>query len=83
MCSQKTYVYIPAATMKRAGSAYCQISSALDISSKDGDMSCCHVVQMFSADPPYDKTLQELQGFLKRLIDEDKLEQRDGVYKKR
>jgi len=37
--------------------------------------------QMFCiADPPYDKSLQQLQSFLSGLVSEEKLELRDGVY---
>jgi anaphase-promoting complex subunit 2 len=32
------------------------------------------------ADPPYDKSLQQLQSFLSGLVSEDKLELRDGMY---
>jgi anaphase-promoting complex subunit 2 len=38
---------------------------------------------MFVSDPPYDKTLQQLQGFLGRLVSEEKLEVRDGLYRRR
>ena len=38
-------------------------------------------LQMFCiADPPYDKTLQQLQSFLSGLVSEEKLEVRDGMY---
>ena len=37
--------------------------------------------QMFCiADPPYDKSLQQLQSFLSGLVSEEKLELRDGMY---
>lgn len=32
------------------------------------------------ADPPYDKSLQQLQSFLSGLVSEEKLELRDGMY---
>jgi len=32
------------------------------------------------ADPPYDKSLQQLQSFLAGLVSEEKLELRDGMY---
>lgn len=32
------------------------------------------------ADPPYDKSLQQLQSFLSGLVSEEKLELRDGIY---
>lgn len=39
------------------------------------------VFQMFCvADPPYDKSLQQLQSFLSGLVSEEKLELRDGMY---
>ena len=31
-------------------------------------------------DPPYDKTVNELRGFLARLVTEDKLESQGGAY---
>ena len=31
-------------------------------------------------DPPYDKTMNELRGFLARLVTEDKLENQGGAY---
>lgn len=40
-------------------------------------------IQMFVSDPPYDKTLQQLQGFLSRLVAEEKLEFREGIYRRR
>ena len=40
-------------------------------------------MQMFVSDPPYDKTLQQLQGFLSRLVAEEKLEFREGIYRRR
>lgn len=42
-----------------------------------------NMLKMFVSDPPYDKTLQQLQGFLGRLVGEEKLEFRDGVYRRR
>ncbi|CAK9234248.1 unnamed protein product [Sphagnum troendelagicum] len=42
-----------------------------------------NMLKMFVSDPPYDKTLQQLQGFLGRLISEEKLEVRDGLYRRR
>lgn len=37
--------------------------------------------QMFCiADPPYDKSLQQLQSFLSGLVSEEKLDLRDGMY---
>ncbi|KHG27842.1 Anaphase-promoting complex subunit 2 -like protein [Gossypium arboreum] len=39
------------------------------------------VYEMFCvADPPYDKSLQQLQSFLSGLVSEEKLELRDGMY---
>ncbi|VVA40577.1 PREDICTED: anaphase-promoting [Prunus dulcis] len=39
------------------------------------------VYEMFCiTDPPYDKTLQQLQSFLTGLVSEEKLELRDGMY---
>lgn len=39
------------------------------------------LLQMFClADPPYDKSLQQLQSFLSGLVSEEKLEIRDGMY---
>lgn len=39
------------------------------------------IFQMFClAEPPYDKSLQQLQSFLSSLISEEKLEMRDGMY---
>lgn len=39
------------------------------------------LLQMFCiADPPYDKSLQQLQSFLSGLVAEEKLELREGVY---
>lgn len=39
------------------------------------------MLQMFCiADPPYDKTIQQLQSFLSGLVSEEKLELRDGMY---
>ena len=39
------------------------------------------LLQMFCiADPPYDKSLQQLQSFLSGLVSEEKLELRDGMY---
>jgi len=32
------------------------------------------------ADPPYDKSLQQLQSFLSGLVSEEKLELRDEMY---
>lgn len=38
-------------------------------------------MQMFCvADPPYDKSLQQLQSFLNGLVTEEKLEFRDEMY---
>lgn len=34
----------------------------------------------YVADPAYDKSLQQLQSFLSRLVAEEKLELRDGMY---
>lgn len=42
-----------------------------------------NMLKMFVSDPPYDKTLQQLQGFLGRLVGEEKLEFREGVYRRR
>ncbi|CAL5212962.1 unnamed protein product [Lathyrus oleraceus] len=40
-----------------------------------------NTLKMFCvADPPYDKSLQQLQSFLSGLVSEEKLELRDGVY---
>ncbi|GLT54656.1 hypothetical protein SLA2020_278380 [Shorea laevis] len=40
-----------------------------------------NTLKMFCvADPPYDKSLQQLQSFLSGLVSEDKLELRDGMY---
>ncbi|CAB4261743.1 unnamed protein product [Prunus armeniaca] len=40
-----------------------------------------NTLKMFCiADPPYDKTLQQLQSFLTGLVSEEKLELRDGMY---
>ncbi|KAA8529399.1 hypothetical protein F0562_033802 [Nyssa sinensis] len=40
-----------------------------------------NTLKMFCvADPPYDKSLQQLQGFLSGLVAEEKIEIRDGVY---
>ncbi|KAM2330420.1 hypothetical protein ACFX1X_021251 [Malus domestica] len=40
-----------------------------------------NTLKMFCiADPPYDKTLQQLQSFLSGLVSEEKLELRDGMY---
>ncbi|XP_050372701.1 anaphase-promoting complex subunit 2 isoform X2 [Argentina anserina] len=40
-----------------------------------------NTLKMFCiADPTYDKTLQQLQGFLSGLVSEEKLELRDGMY---
>ncbi|XP_060958362.1 anaphase-promoting complex subunit 2-like isoform X1 [Cannabis sativa] len=40
-----------------------------------------NTLKMFCvADPSYDKTLQQLQGFLSGLVSEEKLELRDGMY---
>ncbi|XP_045814151.1 anaphase-promoting complex subunit 2-like isoform X1 [Trifolium pratense] len=40
-----------------------------------------NMLKMFCiADPPYDKSLQQLQSFLSGLVSEEKLELRDGVY---
>uniref|UniRef100_A0A7N0VMU8 Anaphase-promoting complex subunit 2 n=1 Tax=Kalanchoe fedtschenkoi TaxID=63787 RepID=A0A7N0VMU8_KALFE len=40
-----------------------------------------NTLKMFCvSDPPYDKSLQQLQSFLSGLISEEKLELRDGVY---
>nr|DAD31309.1 TPA_asm: hypothetical protein HUJ06_010160 [Nelumbo nucifera] len=40
-----------------------------------------NTLKMFCvADPPYDKSLQQLQSFLSGLVSEEKLELRDGMY---
>ncbi|XP_015895049.3 anaphase-promoting complex subunit 2 [Ziziphus jujuba] len=40
-----------------------------------------NTLKMFCiADPPYDKTIQQLQSFLSGLVSEEKLELRDGMY---
>ncbi|GMH01745.1 hypothetical protein Nepgr_003584 [Nepenthes gracilis] len=40
-----------------------------------------NTLKMFCiADPPYDKSLQQLQSFLSGLVSEEKLEIRDGIY---
>ncbi|KAI3936756.1 hypothetical protein MKW92_019203 [Papaver armeniacum] len=40
-----------------------------------------NTLKMFCvADPPYDKSLQQLQGFLSGLVSEEKLELREGMY---
>nr|DAD21287.1 TPA_asm: hypothetical protein HUJ06_022750 [Nelumbo nucifera] len=40
-----------------------------------------NTLKMFCvADPPYDKSLQQLQSFLSSLVSEEKLELRDGMY---
>ncbi|XP_012567905.1 anaphase-promoting complex subunit 2-like [Cicer arietinum] len=40
-----------------------------------------NTLKMFCiADPPYDKSLQQLQSFLSGIVSEEKLELRDGVY---
>ncbi|KAJ7953843.1 Anaphase promoting complex subunit 2 [Quillaja saponaria] len=40
-----------------------------------------NTLKMFCiADPPYDKSLQQLQSFLSGLVSEEKLEYRDGMY---
>ena len=45
------------------------------------DFFCNPIFQMFClAEPPYDKSLQQLQSFLSSLISEEKLEMRDGMY---
>lgn len=42
-----------------------------------------NMLKMFVSDPPYDKSLQQLQGFLAGLVSEEKLELRDGLYRRR
>eukprot|EP00250_Pteridium_aquilinum_P008763 c18193_g1_i1 orf=359-3379(-) len=42
-----------------------------------------NMLKMFVSDPPYDKSLQQLQGFLSGLVSEEKLEVRDGLYRRR
>ncbi|KAJ7530253.1 hypothetical protein O6H91_15G086400 [Diphasiastrum complanatum] len=42
-----------------------------------------NMLKMFVSDPPYDKTLQQLQVFLARLVGEEKLEIKDGVYRRK
>ncbi|KAI5060978.1 hypothetical protein GOP47_0023483, partial [Adiantum capillus-veneris] len=42
-----------------------------------------NMLKMFVSDPPYDKSLQQLQGFLSGLVAEEKLEVRDGLYRRR
>ncbi|XP_024541138.1 anaphase-promoting complex subunit 2 isoform X1 [Selaginella moellendorffii] len=42
-----------------------------------------NMLKMFVSDPPYDKTLQQLQGFLGSLIADEKLEFREGVYRRK
>ncbi|CAM6090151.1 unnamed protein product [Calypogeia fissa] len=42
-----------------------------------------NMLKMFVSDPPYDKTLPQLQGFLARLVSEEKLEFQDGSYRRR
>lgn len=41
-----------------------------------------NMLKMFVADPPYDKTIQQLQAFLNGLMTEEKLDFREGVYRK-
>ncbi|KAG6547269.1 hypothetical protein Mapa_011205 [Marchantia paleacea] len=42
-----------------------------------------NMLKMFVSDPPYDKSLPQLQGFLARLVSEEKLEFREGSYRRR
>ena len=42
-----------------------------------------NMLKMFVSDPPYDRTLQQLHVFLSKLVAEEKLELKDGAYKKR
>eukprot|EP00850_Spirogloea_muscicola_P003682 SM000015S01182 [mRNA] locus=s15:212471:219977:- [translate_table: standard] len=42
-----------------------------------------NMLKMFVADPPYDKPIQQLQAFLAKLVGEEKLEMRDGLYRKK
>ncbi|KAL3697240.1 hypothetical protein R1sor_011316 [Riccia sorocarpa] len=42
-----------------------------------------NMLKMFVSDPPYDKSLAQLQGFLARLVAEEKLEFREGSYRRR
>ncbi|MCO5567286.1 hypothetical protein L7F22_020976 [Adiantum nelumboides] len=42
-----------------------------------------NMLKMFVSDPPYDKSLQQLQGFLSGLVSEEKLEVRDALYRRR
>ncbi|KAH7437518.1 hypothetical protein KP509_05G076000 [Ceratopteris richardii] len=42
-----------------------------------------NMLKMFVSDPPYDKSLQQLQAFLSGLVSEEKLEVRDGLYRRR
>ncbi|XP_047064120.1 anaphase-promoting complex subunit 2-like [Lolium rigidum] len=39
-----------------------------------------NTLKMFCAEPSYDKSLQQLQGFLSGLVSDEKLEMRDGLY---
>eukprot|EP00898_Chlorokybus_atmophyticus_P006884 jgi/Chlat1/7197/Chrsp57S06846 len=42
-----------------------------------------NMLKMFVVDPPYEKTSQQLAGFLAQMVKEDKLEHMDGMYRKR
>lgn len=42
-----------------------------------------NMLKMFVSDPPYDKSLHQLQSFLAGLVSEEKLEIRDGLYRRR
>ena len=42
----------------------------------------CVALQMFVVDPPYDKSSDQLAGFLAALVAEEKLSLQGGLYRK-
>ena len=42
-----------------------------------------NMLKMYVSEPPYDKTAQQLEGFLQQLVSEDKLSSTNDVYSKR
>ena len=42
-----------------------------------------NMLKMFVADPPYDKTIEQLAGLMGRLVADEKLALEGGMYRKR